>query len=192
MFPTVFGSVFSAELCEAVERAFKVSPSFHLRKTLSAAGSWLIRQVTLAGSPSDGANQWKGMEMRNIIIPVAAAAMMFAAAANAQEQPAQSPAAPTPATPQAPAAAPEAPATAPSIQSVTVVDIKELPENTQTQIDQVVAQGGEAQLQQLRSSVDSSPQAKSALEAKGLTSAHVVAASMSQDGALTLITKKPS
>lgn len=130
--------------------------------------------------------------MRNIIIPVAAAAMMFAAAANAQEQPAQSPAAPTPATPQAPAAAPEAPATAPSIQSVTVVDIKELPENTQTQIDQVVAQGGEAQLQQLRSSVDSSPQAKSALEAKGLTSAHVVAASMSQDGALTLITKKPS
>ncbi|MGB3389300.1 MAG: hypothetical protein WBA88_15080 [Pseudaminobacter sp.] len=123
--------------------------------------------------------------MRKMIIPMAAAAIMFAAAASAQEQPAQPPASAAP-------TAPEAPSAAPSIQSVTVVDITELPENTQTQIDQVVAQGGEAELQKLRSSVDSSPQAKSALEAKGLTSEHVIAASMSQDGALTLITKKPS
>ncbi|MBS3652586.1 hypothetical protein KEU06_28835 [Pseudaminobacter sp. 19-2017] len=122
--------------------------------------------------------------MRKITIPMAAAAVMFAAGASAQEQPIQPPAS----TP----AAPEAPSTAPSIQSVTVVDVTELPESTQKQIDQVVAQGGEAELQNLRSSVDSSPQAKSALEAKGLTSAHVIAASMSQDGALTLVTKKPS
>ncbi|MBS3649051.1 hypothetical protein KEU06_10570 [Pseudaminobacter sp. 19-2017] len=122
--------------------------------------------------------------MRKITIPIAAAALMFAAGASAQEQPTQPPAS----TP----AAPEAPSAAPSIQSVTVVDVTELPESTQRQVDQVVAQGGETELQNLRSSVDSSPQAKSALEAKGLTSAHVIAASMSQDGALTLVTKKPS
>ena len=122
--------------------------------------------------------------MRKITIPIAAAAVMFAAAASAQEQPTQPPTS----TP----AAPETPSAAPSVQSVRVVDVTELPENTQAQIDQVVAQGGEAELQKLRSSVDPSPQAKSALQAKGLTSAHVIAASMSQDGALTLITKKPS
>lgn len=123
--------------------------------------------------------------MRKITIPMAAAALMFAASAGAQEQPAQPPVATTPATPQAPS-------TAPSIQSVTVVDVTELPETTQTQIDQVVEQGGEDGLKKLRSSVDTSPEAKAALEAKGLTSAHVVAASMTQEGVLTLITKKPS
>lgn len=124
--------------------------------------------------------------MRKMIL-LAAASLMLASAASAQQQPtpAQTPAAPTPAAPGAPAAAP-------TIQSVNIVDIKELPEATQTQVNQVIAKRGDAGLQKLRSSIDSTPEVKSALEAKGLTSAQVIAASMQPNGALTLITKKAS
>ena len=122
--------------------------------------------------------------MRKMIL-LAAASLMLASAASAQQQPtpAQTPAAP---------AAPGAPAAAPTIQSVNIVDIKELPEATQTQVNQVIAKRGDAGLQKLRSSIDATPEVKSALEAKGLTSAQVIAASMQPNGALTLITKKAS
>ncbi|UDL87198.1 hypothetical protein LGH82_18540 [Mesorhizobium sp. PAMC28654] len=124
--------------------------------------------------------------MRKMIL-LAAASLILASAANAQQQPApaQPPAAAAPTTPGAPA-------TAPAIQSVNIVDIKELPEATQTQVNQVIAQRGDAGLQKLRSSIDATPEVKSALEAKGLTSAQVIAASMEPNGALTLITKKVS
>ena len=124
--------------------------------------------------------------MRKMLL-LAAASLMLASAASAQQQPtpAQTPAAPTPAAPGAPAAAP-------TIQSVNIVDIKELPEATQTQVNQVIAKRGDAGLQKLRSSIDATPEVKSALEAKGLTSAQVIAASMQPNGALTLITKKAS
>ena len=124
--------------------------------------------------------------MRKMIL-LAATSPMLASAASAQQQPtpAQTPAAPTPAAPGAPAAAP-------TIQSVNIVDIKELPEATQTQVNQVIAKRGDAGLQKLRSSIDATPEVKSALEAKGLTSAQVIAASMQPNGALTLITKKAS
>ena len=126
--------------------------------------------------------------MRRITILAAGAGLMLATAASAlQQQPVQPPATTMPAP-----AAPEAPAAAPTIKSVTIVDIEELPEATQTQVDTIVAQQGEADLEKLRSSIDAMPEIKSALEAKGLTSAHVIAASMTQDGALTLVTKKAS
>lgn len=122
--------------------------------------------------------------MRMITILAAAATLTFAVAANAQS-PATQPSA------KAPATAPEAPAAAPTtIQSVKIVDMTELPEATQKQVNDVVAQAGEADLQQLRSTIDANPKIKSALEAKGLTSAQVIAASMSSEGALTLVTKK--
>ena len=99
--------------------------------------------------------------------------------------------APVPATP--PAAAPEAPAAAaPAITSVTVVDVQELPEATQKQVNDVVTQRGDADLQQLRSSIEAMPELKSALEAKGATASDVIAASIGEGGALTLITKKAS
>ena len=66
----------------------------------------------------------------------------------------------------------------------------ELPEDTQTKVNEVVAQRGEEGLQKLRTSIEATPEIKSALEAKGLTPAHVIAASMGSGGALTLITKK--
>lgn len=136
--------------------------------------------------------------MRMITILAAGASLAFAVAANAQAQstqaPAQAPAEPPAAAPaQPPAAAPEAPSTgAPNITSVNVVDIEELPADTQKQVNEVVAQRGEADLERLRTSIDGMPQLKSALEAKGVTSAQVIAASMGADGALTLITKKAS
>jgi hypothetical protein len=111
---------------------------------------------------------------------------MAAAQAQSTQAPAQAPAEP-------PAAAPEAPSTgAPNITSVNVVDIGELPEATQKQVNEVISQRGEADLERLRTSIDGMPQLKSALEAKGVTSAQVIAASMGADGALTLITKKDS
>ena len=121
--------------------------------------------------------------MRRTAILAAGAALLFATAASAQQQP----------TAQPPAASPEAPgaqSAAPAVKSVTIVDIEELPAATQTQVDSIVAQTSEADLAALRSSLDAAPQIKSALEAKGLTSAQVIAASMGQDGALTLVTKK--
>ncbi|ESZ27164.1 hypothetical protein [Mesorhizobium sp. L2C084A000] len=127
--------------------------------------------------------------MRKTIILAAAAGLMLAGAAGAQQQPAPQPA-PAPATP-APAT-PQAQPAVPTIQSVNIVDITELPKDTQTQVNQVIAQRGNDGLKKLRSSIDATPKVKSALEAKGLSSAQVVAASMEPNGALTLITKKAS
>ena len=123
--------------------------------------------------------------MRKTILLAAAATLALASAASAQQQPAQQ-------QPSQPPAAPNAQPAVPTIQSVNIVDITELPKDTQTQVNQVIAQRGEAGLQKLRSSIDATPKVKSALEAKGLTSAQVIAASMNTDGALTLITKKAS
>jgi hypothetical protein len=126
--------------------------------------------------------------MRKTIVLAAAASLMLAGAATAQQQPAPAPTAPAPgATKPAPAQ----PAV-PTIQSVSIVDITELPKETQTQVNQVIAQRGDDGLKKLRSSIDATPKVKSALEAKGLSSAQVVAASMEPNGALTLITKKAS
>jgi hypothetical protein len=136
--------------------------------------------------------------MRKITILAAGATLAFALATGVQAQstqaPAQDPAQPPATAPaQPPAAAPEAPSTgAPNITSVSVVDIEELPADTQKQVNEVVSQRGEADLERLRTSIDGMPQLKSALEAKGVTSAQVIAASMGADGALTLITKKAS
>lgn len=122
--------------------------------------------------------------MRMITILAAGTALMLSAAANAQAPSGQN----SPARP--PAAAPQAPAAAPSIKSVNVVDITELPQETQTQVNQVVAQRGDGELQKLRKAIDAAPNIKSALEAKGLSSMHVLIAQMDDSGELTLVTKK--
>ena len=121
--------------------------------------------------------------MRKMTILAAGAALAFATAASAQQNPA-----PTPAEPSAPV--PAAPSAAPAIKTISVVDIQQLPEATKAQVEAIVAKRSDADLQKLRGSIDATPAAKSALEAQGLTSAAVIAASMGSDGALTLITKK--
>jgi hypothetical protein len=120
--------------------------------------------------------------MRKITMLAAGAALLLAPAALAQQQPA------------APAPAPAAPESqqqqAPTIQNVNVVDIEQLPKETQDRVNEAIAGRTEADLQQLRGSIDARPDIKSALESKGMSSAQVVAASLAQDGTLTLITKK--
>ncbi|MBZ9867463.1 hypothetical protein LB515_18990 [Mesorhizobium sp. CA15] len=128
--------------------------------------------------------------MLKAILLAATATTLMAGTANAQQQPTPQPS-PAPTAPAAPAA-PKAQPAAPAIQSVNVVDITELPKDTQTQVNQIVAQRGDAGLQTLRKSIDATPKVKSALEAKGMSSAQVIAASMQPNGALTLITKKTS
>lgn len=119
------------------------------------------------------------MPKMTLAAAAAFAALMSAGAAFAQQQPA-------PAQPS-----PNAPAAQPAIQSVNIVDMTELPKETQQKVNEVIAKRSAADLQKLRSSIDAAPPIKQALEAKGLTSKQVVAASLGRDGNLTLITKKP-
>ena len=126
--------------------------------------------------------------MRKITLLAAGAALaLFATAAGAQQQPAPQPSTPAAPENQAPDTQQQA---APTITSVNVVDIEQLPKETQDQVNQVVAQRSDADMQKLRGSIDARPDIKSALEAKGMSSAQVIAASLAQDGTLTLITKK--
>jgi hypothetical protein len=74
------------------------------------------------------------------------------------------------------------------IRSIQVVDFKERQPAVRSKVDDVVAQTSEEDLQSLRKSIDATPEAASALKAKGLSSLQVVAINIA-DGVLTLITK---
>jgi hypothetical protein len=89
-------------------------------------------------------------------------------------------------------AQPEAQAqeSAPQIKSVQVVDVKDLPQDVRSQVDELAAHTSEQDLQSLRKSIDASPGVSSALKAKGLSSAQIVAANVDKDGVLTLFAKK--
>ncbi len=126
--------------------------------------------------------------MRKVFMLAASLAFIGASAANEQTSPTPSQPPAQPPT-QPPAAEPDA---APKIQRFNVVDVSELPQETQKQVEQVVAQGNDATLKELHSTIDATPEAKAALDAKGATSEQVVATAMSKDGTLTLITKKKS
>ena len=87
----------------------------------------------------------------------------------------------TPAFVQAQGAPPQSRAETPStesgtvIRSIQVVDVKELQPAVRSKIDEIVANTSEEDIQSLRKSIDSTPEAKSVLEAKGLQSSQVVA-----------------
>jgi hypothetical protein len=123
--------------------------------------------------------------MRKAFMLAASFTFIGACAANAQNAPTSQQQPPA----QPPAAAPEA---APKVQRFDVVDISELPQDAQKQVEQVVAKASDDTLKQLRSTIDATPEAKAALDAKGATSEQVVATAMGTDGTLTLITKKKS
>jgi hypothetical protein len=74
------------------------------------------------------------------------------------------------------------------IRTIQVVDIKQLQPAVRAKVDEIVAQTSEEDIQSLRKSIDATPAAASALKAKGLSSAHVVAINMA-DGVLTLFAK---
>lgn len=94
-----------------------------------------------------------------------------------------------PAFVQAQGAPPEPPAQSSTvIRSIQVVDVKQLQPAIRAKVDEVLAQTSEEDLQSLRKSIDATPEAASALKAKGLSSSHVVAISIA-DGVLTIFAK---
>ena len=74
------------------------------------------------------------------------------------------------------------------IESIQVVDVKDLQPAVRSKVDDVVAQTSEEDMQSLRKSIDALPEAASALKAKGLSSSQVVAINIA-DGVLTMFTK---
>ena len=74
------------------------------------------------------------------------------------------------------------------IRSIQVVDVKDLKPAVRSKVDEVVAQTTEEDLQALRKSIDATPEAASALKAKGLSSSQVVAINI-VDGVLTMFAK---
>ena len=74
------------------------------------------------------------------------------------------------------------------IRSIQVVDLKELQPAVRSKVDGIVAQTSEEDMQSLRKSIDSTPEAASALKAKGLSSLQVVAINIA-DGVLTLFAR---
>ena len=74
------------------------------------------------------------------------------------------------------------------IRSIQVVDIKQLQPAVRAKVDELVAQTSEEDLQSLRKSIDATPEAVSALKAKGLNSSHVVGFNVA-DGVLTIFAK---
>ena len=75
------------------------------------------------------------------------------------------------------------------IQSVQIVNVKDLKPEMRSKVDDVIAHTSEEDMQSLRKSIDATPEAASALEAKGLSSSQVVAINIA-DGVLTLFTKR--
>ena len=99
----------------------------------------------------------------------------------------------TPAWVHAQGAQPKAPPQAQSdqstvIRSIQVVDIKDLKPEVRLKVEAVVAKASEDDLRKLRDSIDATPEAVSALKAKGLSSSQVVAINL-ENGVLTLFAK---
>lgn len=97
-----------------------------------------------------------------------------------------------PALAQAPAKQPPAQSQAqsqPTIRSVQVVDVKDLSPDVRKQVDELVSRTTQEDLQSLRTSIDASPTISSALKAKGVSSAQVVAINIDDKGMLTMFTK---
>jgi Spy/CpxP family protein refolding chaperone len=120
----------------------------------------------------------KGMTMRSITASVMVAALCLATPAFVQAQAAS----PQPNAQEQPAQSGEV------IRAIQVVDVKQLQPEVQAKVDEIVKQTSEEDLQSLRKSIDATPEAASALKAKGLNSSHVIAINIA-DGVLTIIAK---
>ena len=125
-------------------------------------------------------SNWKGMTMRIFTASVIIAAVSLGTPAFVQAQGARAPSQPEQ-TPPAQSST--------VIRSIQVVDIKELEPAIRSKVDEVVKHTSKKEMQSLRELIDSSPEAASALKAKGLSSSHVVAINIA-DGVLTLFAKK--
>jgi hypothetical protein len=76
-----------------------------------------------------------------------------------------------------------------AIQSIQVIDVDELKAELRSKVDAIVANTKREYMNSLRKTVDATPEALSALKAKGRNSAQVVAINIDKEGVLTLFTK---
>jgi hypothetical protein len=74
------------------------------------------------------------------------------------------------------------------IRSIEVVDIKDLKPAVRAKVEDIVAHTSDEDIQSLRKSIDATPEATTALKAKGLNSSQVVAINIA-DGVLTMFAK---
>jgi Spy/CpxP family protein refolding chaperone len=74
------------------------------------------------------------------------------------------------------------------IQSVQIVNVKDLKPEVRSKVDDVVARTSDEDMQSLRRSIDATPEAASALKAQGLSSSQVVAINVA-GGVLTLFAR---
>jgi hypothetical protein len=74
------------------------------------------------------------------------------------------------------------------IQSIQIVNVKDLKPEMRAKVDDVVAHTSEEDLQSLRKSIDATLEAASALKAQGFSSSQVVAINIA-GGVLTLFAK---
>jgi hypothetical protein len=75
-----------------------------------------------------------------------------------------------------------------TIQSIQVIDVKDLKPELRTKVDELVSSASEQDLRGLRESIDAMPQAASALKARGFSSSQVVAVNVA-NGVLTIFAK---
>jgi hypothetical protein len=76
-----------------------------------------------------------------------------------------------------------------AIRSIQVIDVQELKGDVRSQVDALVANVNQERMNSLRKTIEATPEALSALKAKGRNSAQVVAVNIDHDGVLTLFTK---
>src|SRR6202040_2151634 len=144
---------------------------------ISGIGFSLILQT---GKGLDSSNwKGKGMTMRIFTASVIIAAVSLGTPALVQAQGA--PSQPEAQTPPAQSST--------VIRSIQVVDVKDLKPAVRSKVDDIVKHTSEKDMQSLRASIDATPEAASALRAKGLSSSHVVAINI-VGGVLTLFAKK--
>jgi hypothetical protein len=123
-------------------------------------------------------SSWKGIAMRIVTASVIIATLSLGTPAFVQAQGAPSqPEAQTP---------PDQSSTV--IRSIQVIDPKELQPAVRSKVDDIVKHTSEKDMQSLRALVDATPEATSALKAKGLSSSTVVAINIA-DGVLMLFAK---
>jgi hypothetical protein len=121
----------------------------------------------------------KGMTMRIFTASAIAATLALGTPALVQAQ-AQG-------TPQSQA---QTPAAQPNklIQSVQIVNVKDLKPEMRSKVEDVIARTSAEDMQSLRKSIDATPEAASALKAQGLNSSQVVAINIA-GGVLTMFAK---
>jgi hypothetical protein len=124
------------------------------------------------------------MTMRIFTASAIAATLALGTPAFVQAQAqAQAQGAPPQSQAQTPAAHPDK-----LIQSVRIVNVKDLKPEMRSKVDDVVASTSEEDMQSLRKSIDATPEAASALKAQGLSSSQVVAINIT-GGVLTMFAK---